>query len=134
MTFKNNIIIIIIITFSAMLLIAIPLHLRLSKVPGNLVYIMLCIIHYFKYENSLSDLALIVTLLIVLQPDIIIRMKYLPWYGIGLLLPSLLSPLMLHLWIVTGTGNANYLFFQVILMLFIISSKNDYDQYNRVCY
>lgn len=74
---------------------------------------MLCLIHFFKYENSLSDLALLVTILIVLRPDIIIKMKYLPWYGVGFLLPSLLSPLMLYLWITTGSGNANYLFFQV---------------------
>ena len=81
--------------------------------PHILVYIMLCIIHFFKYENSLSDIAVVVTILIALRPDIIVRMNYLPWYGVGLLLPSVLCPLMLYLWIVTGTGNANYLFFQV---------------------
>ena len=43
-------------------------------------------------------------------------MRFLPLITLGITIPMLVSPTMLTLWTVTGNGNANYLFFQGLVM------------------
>lgn len=43
-------------------------------------------------------------------------MRSLPWIVCGITASLILSPLMFHLWLSLGTGNANFVFFQGLIM------------------
>lgn len=54
-------------------------------------------------------------------------MRYLSFIITGILIPLIISPLMLDLWIKYGTGNANYLFFQgICIWIFCALGINEF--------
>lgn len=69
---------------------------------------------------SLSNISLIVTLLLC-DTSIIQHVKHLSVVVPGVLIPSIISPLSMLLWVSVGNGNANYLFFQGVLLYMMVS-------------
>mmetsp|Transcript_8410 Transcript_8410/g.11759 ORF Transcript_8410/g.11759 Transcript_8410/m.11759 type:complete len:93 (-) Transcript_8410:27-305(-) len=53
--------------------------------------------------------------------EILVKMQRLPLIFAGILLPAVLSPMMVDLWIIKGTGNANFLYFQGLCMYVFIT-------------
>ena len=70
---------------------------------------------FFRRLACFSDVAFVSTLL-AMHTSVLQHMRYLPWIALGVLVPVVLSPLMLSLWTVVGSGNANFLFFQGLCM------------------
>lgn len=56
------------------------------------------------------------SLYLMSNEDITAKIRYKSWIYAGVLIPFVLSPLMIRLWYVTGSGNANFLFFQGLIM------------------
>jgi hypothetical protein len=44
------------------------------------------------------------------------KMRFIPFISLGIITPMIISPLMLSLWTTTGSGNANFLFFQGLML------------------
>lgn len=78
----------------------------------------IAIIILFRREISIVDVIFAIILL-VQHKNVLSNMRHRSIIIVGILTPIVLSPLMLNLWAVYGTGNANYFFFQgVCLWLF----------------
>ena len=71
---------------------------------------------FFKYDANLVDISFVWMLLLLLCADVAEYMNYKPIVLVGLVLAAVMSPVMMHLWVSTGTGNANYVFFQGLFM------------------
>ena len=74
--------------------------------------------------------------------SVVAAMRYLPWITLGFILPMAVSPTMWELWILRGTGNANYLFFQGMCMWlfsalalteFVVALRTVASSADRVC-
>ncbi len=70
---------------------------------------------FYSRDASLADVWFVVALFCC-RPQIVEKMRSVPWIAAGLLVPSVLSPLVLEMWSTKGTANANYLFFQALCM------------------
>lgn len=76
------------------------------------------IVILFRREISIVDILFGLGLLLQ-YPQVVRKMRHLPFIATGIVVPLILSPLMFVLWVDYGTGNANYFFFQgVCLWLF----------------
>lgn len=71
---------------------------------------MLAVVSLCRPDSSFSDQALVVCCFCS-QNLVLARMRHLPLLLPLSLVSSLGGPLMLHLWVVSGTGNANFVFF-----------------------
>lgn len=90
-------------------LFAIPLALRLKDNPVILIFIQLGLQSIFKSYPSISDAGLYLTLL----PTFYYLFKFmrnLLVQSCMLLAASVLAPIMWHIWISSGSGNANFYF------------------------
>jgi len=98
----------------------VPLILQFGHRPLLLANMLLCMFSVFKPYPDFSDVAFAFSML-SLHPMILEKVEHLALFGAGIIIPSCLLPLMWHMWLVTGTGNANFYFFQaLILQLFLV--------------
>ena len=74
--------------------------------------IMVAIIYYFRQDTDVTDIFFLIALAVSRHPATVARMRYIPTILLGIVAPCLLSGAMKSLWLRTGMGNANYLFFQ----------------------
>jgi hypothetical protein len=74
------------------------------------VTIITAITYFYRMETSVVDLAYVMCLF-CFHPEALYEMKHKPMIIAGTVVPLSVSPLMLHLWVVAGTANANFLFF-----------------------
>jgi hypothetical protein len=114
------------LSFAQPLIMAAPLYLRFPSSPLLVLHATLALVVLGHPSASFSDVSFAVATLCS-HEDVVRNMKpTLPWVVLGLAIPAVLSPALLHLWIGLGTGNANFLFFQGLAMwlslgLFIVS-------------
>jgi len=114
---------------------AIPLSMRLSNHPFFLFWLLLSISCTFKAYPSLGDLVL-PTVLLPLFHTIVYGVHYPVVVGVGLLVATTLAPVIWHMWIYQGGGNANFYYAinlvftlcQILMMLDISNAvvKKDY--------
>lgn len=81
-------------------------------------HLMVIIVLLFKPAMSLVDVAFGVSLLLAYHREALQGMRFKAWILTGILVPSVLSPLLAHTWAEKGTGNANFLFFQCLALWF----------------
>ena len=67
---------------------------------------------------SLVDVAFGVSLLLTYHRQALCGMRFKAWILTGILVPSVLSPILADAWAEKGTGNANFLFFQSLVLWF----------------
>lgn len=94
--------------------------------------LIFAILFFFRSQCDVADLTLII-LLLCSHTDIIGLMKYSVSYFILIPISIVSSPVMLYTWAYTGTGNANYLFFQGLVLqlgygLFIVDFIGAYEK------
>lgn len=89
----------------------------------------------FQIYQSRPDVAGIGLMLVALlareEGQVAAAMRHLSWILLAIAVPVLVSPVMRHLWLHWGTGNANFLFFQgyaqwVSLVLFVLEYVSAY--------
>jgi hypothetical protein len=76
------------------------------------ITIMVAIIFYFRQDTDVADIFFLIALAVSRHPATVARMRYIPTILLGIVAPCVLGGAMKSLWLRTGTGNANYLFFQ----------------------
>jgi hypothetical protein len=81
-------------------------------------HLMVVVVLLFKPAMSLTDVAFGGSLLVAYHRDTLSLMRRKAWVVTGLLVPTVLSPVLAHTWIQRGTGNANFLFFQCLVLWF----------------
>lgn len=84
-------------------------------------HVIVVIINFMKYDLSLIDIGFCISLLFMRHESIVLKMRYKAIIAIGLIITCVLSPLMHFMWVQTGNGNANFLFFQG-LALWIVAA------------
>lgn len=72
---------------------------------------MTAIVLFYDFNLSLMDICVAFSLL-ASHTDAVSGMKNLRWIAAGTFIPVIVTPLMSELWLVHGTGNANFMFFQ----------------------
>ena len=99
----------------------------------------IAIVILFRRSLTMLDLAFIATVLMI-DVEIIKKMRNLPLIVMGIAVPALVSPVMFSLWTIRGTGNANYFFFQGLclwlfsaffIVEFIIAYRARIEQYEQ---
>jgi hypothetical protein len=58
----------------------------------------------------------VVFLFLAQHMETVCQMRHLPFILAGILLPTLVTPLLLDLWTHKGTANANFVFFSLLVM------------------
>lgn len=106
--------------FSQPFLFGLPLAIRLSESPYESSFIALAIIFFFRSCTSMSDICFIFCLFLC-NPQRVTSIRIPFVICSGILVPMVLSPLMLSLWLHNGTANANFFFFQILIMWIFIS-------------
>lgn len=96
----------------------IPLTIRLKKNPIILIYILIGIISILKSYPCVGDAGLYISLLPTFK-HLFRFMKNLLIYSCMFFISTILAPIMWHLWIHTGSGNANFYF--AITLVYSIS-------------
>lgn len=76
---------------------------------------MLSIILYYDPHVTYADLALCVTLL-GSHSEIVHAMRHKEWIFVGIAVPIILNHIIIDVWLVKGSGNANFMFFQGLVM------------------
>mmetsp|Transcript_3521 Transcript_3521/g.4422 ORF Transcript_3521/g.4422 Transcript_3521/m.4422 type:complete len:149 (-) Transcript_3521:136-582(-) len=100
--------------------IMVPLCFQLQTRPLLLAQVLLSIVALFKPYPDMSDIAFSLSMF-VMHPRSIVRIKPLFLIGVGIVIPSCIMPLMWYMWLTAGTGNANFYYFQnLILLLFLV--------------
>ena len=66
------------------------------------------------FSRDLNTLDIIISggILLLNHPEVISRMQNLSFIVMGIVVPLVLCPIMLDIWVRRGSGNANYFFFQ----------------------
>lgn len=106
------------LTFAQPFLFAIPIYLRFAKSQPQLaLHMTVALVLFFSSKVCYADVLFVVVTL-SMHREVIKRMKFLPWVAVGMIMPGVVSPILLHLWREMGTGNANFLFFQGLAMWF----------------
>ena len=96
----------------------IPLSIRLKNNPIVLIYILIGIISILKSYPCLGDAGLYISLLPTFK-YLFKFMRNLLIYSCMFFISTILAPIMWHLWIDTGSGNANFYF--AITLVYSIS-------------
>jgi hypothetical protein len=95
------------------------------RIGNNLkfVYIQICMIYilFYKSDVCFADFVYCFTFIFCFDNNIISNMNYISILSLVLLFTSILSPVTLSLWVIYGTGNSNFLFFQGLVMWIFIS-------------
>jgi len=73
---------------------------------------MIAVFITFMRDQRILDVLLAMAVLLCFHSKVIHRMRYVPLIAAGILVPILITPSMVQLWLLYGTGNANYCFFQ----------------------
>lgn len=94
---------------NATILYLIPLSLHLRKEPVFLTLILMALTAVFKSYPSLGDVGLYLALL-PLWNHLFLFMQQLFIVGCMLIITSVLGPTVWHLWIYSGSANANFFF------------------------
>ena len=81
-------------------------------------HLMVLVVLLFKPAMSLVDVAFGVSLLLTYHRQALRGMRFKAWILTGILVPSVLSPILADAWAEKGTGNANFLFFQSLVLWF----------------
>lgn len=82
--------------------------------------LQLSIVLFFRNEFSAGDVAML-TGLYLINWSTLSRVRWIVPIAVTVYGPVLLAPMLMHLWIDRGTGNANYLFFQGFAMCLAIA-------------
>lgn len=106
--------------FAHPFLYVVPLTLRLGMYPLKLASIFVAIYSIFKVYPCLGDTAFVMCLFLM-SPETIRRMRHTTFFAVALTFPLLLMPVMLYLWLVTGSGNVNFFYFQSLVYNFCAS-------------
>lgn len=96
----------------------IPLTIRLKNNPIILIYVLIGLISVLKSYPCLGDAGLYISLLPTFK-YLFKFMKNLLIYSCMFFISTILAPIMWHLWIHTGSGNANFYF--AITLVYSIS-------------
>jgi phosphatidylinositol glycan class U len=92
-------------------LYVLPMCIRLGSLPHALADATAMTMLLFRSAPSLVDFVFMLCL-VISHPRIVARMRMLTFIGVGIWIPLLMLPVMIHVWLNAGTGNANYLYFQ----------------------
>ena len=92
-----------------------PIAYALRSKPTVAAVIIASMVLLYSRQLSPHDCILLLTLLLTCH-DISFKMKHWPLILLGVTVSMAVSPLLLHLWIGLGAGNANYLFFNGLLL------------------
>ena len=84
-----------------------------AKTCGLILRLLFVTVNIFIIQPSITDVYLLILSLLDCR-EVITQMRYLPYIRIGVVFSVVISFIMAHLWIVLGTGNGNFLFFQGI--------------------
>lgn len=79
------------------------------------IYLIIVILAFFNEKTNYGDLAFCMSLL-GSQTHILKEMGKMQWIFPGILIPLALSQVMLYQWVELGSGNANFLFFQGMIL------------------
>jgi phosphatidylinositol glycan class U len=101
-----------------MFIYLIPLTIRLRNNPIILIYILIGLISVLKSYPCLGDAGLYISLLPTFK-YLFKFMRNLLIYSCMFVISTILAPIMWHLWIHTGSGNANFYF--AITLVYSIS-------------
>lgn len=71
---------------------------------------------YYLLRPDLLGILTAMLSLLTHAPAVTQSMRHLPWITMGITVPLFVSPVMRHLWVDLGTGNANFVFFQGLCM------------------
>lgn len=74
------------------------------------------IVILYRRESTAADVMLLLCLYMRGHGDVCRKMKYKTVILLSIVCPLLVSPTLLWLWVSAGTGNANFLFFQGLVM------------------
>ena len=92
-----------------------PIAYALRSKPTVAAVIIASMVLIYSQQLTSHDSILLLTLLLTCH-DISFKMKHWPLILLGVTVSMTVSPLLLHLWIGLGAGNANYLFFNGLLL------------------
>ncbi|CAM9557697.1 unnamed protein product [Hapterophycus canaliculatus] len=92
-----------------------PATLRLGMFPEALASLLLAIFGLFQPYPTLAE-PILAGCLFLCHPRTSARMRLVIPVGMVALVPSLLLPTMRHLWLQAGTGNANFYYFQTVVL------------------
>jgi len=98
----------------------VPLTLRLGMYPLKLACILIAINSIFKVYPCVGDASFALCLFLMF-PTTLVRMRNVVFYAVLGIFPLVLMPVMLYLWLVTGSGNVNFFYFQSLLYNFCLS-------------
>ena len=77
---------------------------------------IISIVVLYRKESTAADVFLLLCLYMRGHGDICRKMKYKTVILLSIVCPLIVSPTLLRMWVSTGTGNANFLFFQGLAM------------------
>ena len=80
------------------------------------MYILIAILFMYKPDTTICDIIFVFCVLMLNFRHVFIHVKYLSVLLVLILIPLVSSPVMLYLWVDLGTANANYFFFQSLMM------------------
>lgn len=104
------------------MLFSLPLFVRFYGILKNeiILIVTLMMVLFLRRSNNYVDIMLLL-LLPLRTANVLTRMRFLPVIFFSVVTTAIISPLMLSLWIQSGSGNANYLFFQGWVMCIFVA-------------
>ncbi len=104
------------------LLFSLPIFVRFYGILKNdvILIVTLMLVLFLRRSDNYMDIMLLL-LLPLRTVDVLTQMRFLPLILFSVVTTAVISPLMLSLWIQSGSGNANYLFFQGWVMCIFIA-------------
>ncbi|GBG29948.1 Phosphatidylinositol glycan anchor biosynthesis class U protein [Hondaea fermentalgiana] len=103
------------------LLLVLPLSVSFSHRPQLLGHVLLVLAELSKQYPDASGIGLMLSLF-AMHPLTVKRMPYVLPLAIGVLSTSIMLPVMRHMWLTVGSGNANYYYFQTLICQFCATS------------
>lgn len=103
------------LVYSQPFLYAGPVFIRFQFDPILSVNILIAITYLFKNDTSLVDV-IFVSSCILIHSDIVYEMRYLHLLTLAFTITAVAGPIMLGLWVTTGSANANFVFFPGLVM------------------
>ena len=93
-----------------------PVVIRLYAWNLEILYILIAIVYMYKVDTTICDILFVLCCLMLNFNQVFMYIKNLFFMLVFILVPLSLSSIMLHLWVDVGTANANYFFFQMLIM------------------
>ena len=102
--------------YSQPFMFVVPLLIRLYSRSLEVLYILIGIVFMYKSNTTVPDVIFVLSCLMLNFNQVFMHIKNLLPLLFFIIIPLVLSPTMLYLWVDKGTANANYFFFQTLIM------------------